>query len=55
MFDNIMDEELTRKEERAELNCFEKCIGKHTDSLEHGLSVLTIHLAKLSAERKVSH
>ena len=40
MFDNIMDENLTPKEEKMQHSCFEKCIGKHSDSLETALEVL---------------
>ena len=37
MFDNILDEDLSTKEERIQNNCFENCIGKHSDSVEYGL------------------
>ena len=37
MFDNILEEELSRKDELKEEQCFENCLGKHSDSVEHGL------------------
>ncbi len=44
LFTNIMEEELTTKEQRQQMSCFEKCLGKHTDGLELALSTLTEHL-----------
>ena len=37
MFNNLLVETPDRKQERRDLACFEKCIGKHTDSIELGL------------------
>ena len=51
MFDDILNQDLTKKEERLQNSCFEKCLGKHTDSFEVGLQVLTEHLKKQNAEK----
>ena len=40
IFDDMMDQDLTAKQERSQLSCFEKCLGKHSDSLDVALSVL---------------
>ena len=37
MFDNLLSEKKDKKAERLEFACFERCIGKHTDSIELGL------------------
>ena len=47
MFDNVMDEDLSVQEERAQHSCFEKCIGKHSDSLESALDVLGDHMRSI--------
>lgn len=46
VFANIMDEDLSVKEQKQQMSCFEKCIGKHTDGLELALSTLSEHLKK---------
>ena len=51
MFDNIMDENLSPKEEKMQHSCFEKCLGKHTDSLESALEVLGSHLKQTRLEK----
>ena len=37
MFSDLLIEKQDRKQERQDMACFEKCIGKHTDSVELGL------------------
>ena len=51
MFDNIMDEDLSSKEERLQHSCFEKCLGKHSDSLESALDVLSDHMKTIKQEK----
>ena len=53
LFSNIMDEDLSNKEQRLQLSCFEKCLGKHTDGLELALGSLTEHL-KQTRERETA-
>ncbi len=51
VFDNLMDQDLTAKQERMQLSCFEKCLGKHSDSLDVALSVLGKHLTAVQATK----
>ena len=51
MFENIMDEDLSVKEEKQQHSCFEKCLGKHSDSLESALEVLAEHMKKASENK----
>ena len=44
LFDNLMEEDLTVREKKRQLQRFENCLGKHTDSLEHALSMLSTHI-----------
>ena len=53
LFSNIMDEDLTIKEQRSQLSCFEKCLGKHTDGLELARGSLRDHL-KSTRENEVA-
>ena len=41
LFDNLMDEDLTERQKKQQLSRFENCLGKHTDSLEHALSLMS--------------
>ena len=52
LFTDIMDEDLTVKEQRQQMSCFEKCIGKHTDGLDLALSTLSEHL-KNNREKEI--
>ena len=40
IFNDIMNQDLTVKQTRNQTSCFEKCLGKHSDSLEVGLDTL---------------
>ena len=35
-----MEKDLSAREEQLQMKRFENCLGKHTDSFEHGLQVL---------------
>ena len=37
MFSDLLIEKPDKQQERQDMACFEKCIGKHTDSVEVGL------------------
>ena len=39
-----MNEDLNQKQKKQQLLDFENCLGKHTDSLEHGLTALSLYL-----------
>jgi hypothetical protein len=51
--DLTQQEELTQ--ERNELSCFEKCLGKHSDSFEFALDVWKEHLHKTRKNPVTSH
>ena len=44
LFDKMMEEDLSKKESKKQMMDFENCLGKHSDSLEHALSVLSGHI-----------
>ncbi len=55
VFTELIDQDLTAKQERSQLSCFEKCLGKHSDSLDVALSVLGQHLTALQATKVTTH
>ena len=55
VFDDIMTKDLTLKEEREQMSCFEKCLGKHSDSFEVALDIFGTHLGKLKQNNIITH
>ena len=54
LFENLLEEDLSSKEKRKQMLDFENCLGKHTDSLEHGLEALSRFMAiKGESEKNV--
>ena len=49
LFDNLMEEELSKRDARKQLQAFENCLGKHSDSLEHALSNLSYFIQSKEA------
>ena len=43
------------KFEKKSLNCFEKCIGKFSDSYEIGLDIFGKHLGSLNKQKVFTH
>ena len=54
-FDDILNQDWTPKQERQHQNCFQNCLGKHTDSLEMALDQMQAHLAKKTKPTFVTH
>ena len=50
-----MDEDLSRKESKRQMQRFENCLGKHSDSLEQALSILSGHMKQTSEVAKVTY
>ena len=46
MFDQILEEDLTKKQVREQEVCFDNCLGKHSDSLEHGIEYFSEQIQK---------
>ena len=51
LFDNLMDDSETQRQQRQKMNKFENCLGKHTDSLEHALSAMMMQSKQVSEKQ----
>ena len=49
VFDDMIERDLSAKEEREQTSCFEKCLGKHSDSFEVALDCFGNHLKTLNS------
>ena len=50
IFKDMLEKDLSHREQRQEDACFETCLGKHTDSFEVALDCVTKHLAEEKAK-----
>ncbi|CDW80987.1 UNKNOWN [Stylonychia lemnae] len=56
IFSNLKDKQnQTLAEERDEFSCFEKCIGKFTDSYEHAIDLAGGQLKKINKDNVYTH
>ena len=47
--------DLTLKQERDQMACFERCLGKHSDSFEVALDVFGNHLRSAKQQNVITH
>ena len=51
LFDNLMDEDLTTRQKKQQMDSFENCLGKHTDSFDYALVMMMEHLQGNSIQK----
>ena len=55
MFDNLDTQHNSNNEEKQEFSCFEKCLGKFSDSYESALNVFGEHLKTMKRQNVYQH